>query len=33
MDRLLRRPLGEVLLSYAAVTNSSWGPGETEYGT
>jgi hypothetical protein len=33
MDLLLRRPMGEVLLSYAAVPNSSWGPGETEYGT
>jgi hypothetical protein len=32
MDWLLRRPLGEVLLSYAAVPNSSWSPGETEYG-
>lgn len=32
MDLLLRRPMGEVLLSYAAVPNSSWGPGETEYG-
>lgn len=33
MDWLLRQPLGEVLLSYAAVPNSSWAPGETEYGT
>jgi hypothetical protein len=33
MDLLLRRPMGEVLLSYAAVPNSSWGPNETEYGT
>lgn len=33
MDWLLRRPLGEVLLSYAVVPNSSWSPGETEYGT
>lgn len=33
MDMLLRKPLGEVLLSYAAVPNSSWGPGPTEYGT
>jgi hypothetical protein len=33
MDWLLRQPLGEVLLSYAAVPNSSWGPGEAEYGT
>lgn len=32
MDQLLRRPLGEVLLSYAAATGSSWAPGETEYG-
>lgn len=32
MDHLMRQPFGEVLLSFAAVTGSSWAPGETEYG-